>query len=93
MRLQELLQLLLEERADVNLNAKDGRTPLYAACECGHHAIASRLLRLGIPVDATRTGGSTALVAAVRPASHRFLPPDHRMRARHAAARTACRRS
>ena len=37
----------------MNLNAKDGRTPLYAACECGHHAIASRLLRLGIPVDAT----------------------------------------
>jgi ankyrin repeat protein len=61
----EILQLLLEERADVNLNAKDGRTPLYAACERGNEAIASRLIRLGVKVDAKRTDGSTALIAAV----------------------------
>ena len=49
----------------MKLNAKDGRTPLYAACERGNEAIASRLIRLGVKVDAKRTDGSTALIAAV----------------------------
>jgi len=50
---------------------RHGRTPLYAACEKGHAAVAELLLARGAEVDRANANGDTPLLAR----AHRLPDP------------------
>ena len=57
----KVVQLLLEEVADIKAADKDGRTPLYSALWNGHLEIVQLLLEKGADVNAADKNGSTPL--------------------------------
>ncbi|CAG5115963.1 unnamed protein product [Candidula unifasciata] len=62
----EMVKLLIEEGADVNLQDEDGSTALMCACEHGHLEIVNVLLtHPGIDVNLTDSEKSTALTIAM----------------------------
>src|SRR5216110_3099540 len=63
---ETVIELLLQEKADVNAGAGyDGRTALQAAAGGGHLAVVERLLQEKADVNAAASyGGRTALQAA-----------------------------
>ena len=63
----EMVQLLLQYRADPEVQASDGSTALFAACEYGHLSVAHLLYSLGVKTTtANRMGTTPLLVAAAR---------------------------
>ncbi|HBL98726.1 TPA: hypothetical protein DDZ86_03730 [Candidatus Dependentiae bacterium] len=64
---KEIVELLLEHGADVNISEKTmGCTPLYLACQEGYEFIAKRLLESGALVDKSTNDGYTPLLWAVK---------------------------
>jgi ankyrin repeat protein len=60
--LVEIIQLLLNSKADINLEDKRGRTPLLWAAQTGHQTIVSKLLAsAGVNVDYPDSDGRTPL--------------------------------
>ncbi|CAI8009202.1 Ankyrin repeat and KH domain-containing protein mask, partial [Geodia barretti] len=47
----DIVRLLVEANADLNLPHKDGFTPLYVACQGGHKLIVDILLKNGANVN------------------------------------------
>ena len=59
------LELLKDNRIDVNIQDSDGRTALMRACSKGHTEVALELLKVdGIDVNAQSKGARTALMMA-----------------------------
>ncbi|MGI8611648.1 MAG: ankyrin repeat domain-containing protein [Sphingomicrobium sp.] len=63
---EEWAMFLLSERADPNLAARNGDTPLIAAARVGFGGGAATLVELGAKVDAVNRMGETALIVAVQ---------------------------
>ena len=59
-----IVELLLEEGAEIDLTASDGQTPLHQASKNGHIEVAQLLLEKGADVNATDRGGLTPLYEA-----------------------------
>jgi hypothetical protein len=62
----EIVNLLLEHGADVNLQDIHGRTPLFVALAEHHPEVATRLAEEPTDVSVRAADGSTLLIAAVR---------------------------
>jgi len=62
----EIVEMLLEEGADVNAKTKEGITALNRASEKGHTKTVARLLEKGADVNAKDSDGWTALMWASR---------------------------
>jgi ankyrin repeat protein len=58
------MRILLEHKADPNLKANDGSTPLIAAVTFGKLGAATLLLERGANVNLADAGGNTALMIA-----------------------------
>merc|ERR1712087_95602 len=59
------VELLLNDfGSKMDQSSKDGRTPLYAACESGNVAIVLMLLNRGAKTESRRKDGSTPLIVA-----------------------------
>ena len=63
---KEIVELLLESNADVNLKENDGSTALMVAALFGYKEIVELLLQNNAIVNAKKTDGSTALIFAAR---------------------------
>jgi len=61
---RDVVELLLDEGADVNAKSYKNRTPLYGASANGHRDIAQLLLDKGAEVDARSVEGATPLYIA-----------------------------
>lgn len=61
---REMVALLLDAGAKVNVHNFQGRTALITAASMGHHEIAVMLLEHGAEINATNDKGSTALMIA-----------------------------
>lgn len=61
----EIASMLIDARADVNIQTKDGRTPLYDALEYDHIEIASMLIAAGANCNIQNERGRTLLQDAV----------------------------
>ncbi|KAL8684803.1 MAG: hypothetical protein Q9218_008129, partial [Villophora microphyllina] len=64
--LSELIPHLLSQESNVNIEDRNGHTPLMFACRRGHHGAASLLLDSGASVNLRSHSESTALFEAVR---------------------------
>jgi ankyrin repeat protein len=62
----KLAQLLIENRADINLFDNDGLTPLHHACMRGKQRTAHLLIKNGADVNIVDNEGETALKYACR---------------------------
>lgn len=58
------MQLLLEKGCDAKQVRDDGSTPMYVACDRGHHEIVKQLLDNGCDVSQARDDGQTVTDAA-----------------------------
>nr|XP_022287363.1 uncharacterized protein LOC111100064 [Crassostrea virginica]XP_022287364.1 uncharacterized protein LOC111100064 [Crassostrea virginica]XP_022287365.1 uncharacterized protein LOC111100064 [Crassostrea virginica]XP_022287366.1 uncharacterized protein LOC111100064 [Crassostrea virginica]XP_022287367.1 uncharacterized protein LOC111100064 [Crassostrea virginica]XP_022287368.1 uncharacterized protein LOC111100064 [Crassostrea virginica]XP_022287369.1 uncharacterized protein LOC111100064 [Crasso len=63
-RLNETIQSLLDNGADVNLGAKNRMSPLYAACQNGHDSTVQLLLNNGANVNLCEETGVSPLYMA-----------------------------
>lgn len=70
---QEIVQLLIDKKADLNAMDDDGWTPLYAACVCGSLEIAKLLLNNNVPVNQVTTFNDTPLQRAMRQGHHEMV--------------------
>lgn len=61
----EAVQILLEH-TPVDIRARDGKTPLLWACECGNRETVVLLIAAGADIEAALPSGTTPLLAAVR---------------------------
>lgn len=61
----QIIRLLLDAGADVNITTVDGRTPLHLSAHCPHE-VASLLLECGAPVNKEADDGSLPIHDAVR---------------------------
>jgi hypothetical protein len=62
----EIVDLLIDRGANVNLMDIHGRVPMYVAIANHHPEVAMRLAEAGTDLGAVTTDGSTVLMAAVR---------------------------
>jgi ankyrin repeat protein len=62
---QEIVEILLENSADVNAKNKDEQTPLMLASAAGYADVAAKLLEHGADVNAKDKNGYTALDKAI----------------------------
>jgi ankyrin repeat protein len=63
----DVLTLLLEKGADVNLARNDGSTPAFMASQMGHADVLTLLLEKGADVNLTNNNGSTpAFIASLQ---------------------------
>lgn len=60
----QVVKLLLEKGAEVNVKKKDGTTVLIAASHCGFTELVKHLLEKGVEVNAKNNDGDTALMMA-----------------------------
>lgn len=63
----EIVKLLMERGADVNLRGDEGMTALFAATAAGHTEIVKLFIDKGADVNAKVYGWKTILVAAKKP--------------------------
>lgn len=66
----ELVMILLERGANVNLASRSGSTPLIAACKRGNAEIASILLAFSAELDAADFDGNTSVMHACDKGQH-----------------------
>nr|XP_034319162.1 ankyrin repeat and KH domain-containing protein mask-like [Crassostrea gigas] len=59
-----IVQLLLENGADINLCTKDGVSPLYIACQNGYESTVQLLLKYGADIDLCPNNGASPLIIA-----------------------------
>ena len=59
-----VVQLLLDEGAEVDAKGNDGRAALFAAFQNGHLEVVQALLAKGADIDAQMNNGATALIVA-----------------------------
>src|SRR5262245_44764625 len=62
----ECANILIESKADINLQANNGMTALYGACQAGHVDVVRLLIKNGCIVDHALPSGATALVIAAQ---------------------------
>ncbi len=61
---KEIVEMLINMKANTELKTKYGATPLIAACETGHTEIAEILIKSGANINACDIGGRNALETA-----------------------------
>ena len=62
----EVVQALLDGRADVNKAGDDGATPLLTASRLGFRVVVQRLVKAEADLEKASMGGETPLLGAVR---------------------------
>ena len=69
----QVVRLLLDTGADVDLQAQNGSAALHNAAGNGHDAAVDELIVAGCDVDVQNSGGNTAMHVAATKGGHLFL--------------------